>query len=573
MLYFFTDPYEDEVTYGIFARYNRYSGNLSSRKTGEELFGKRIFIGSNNFPSYLEYFSSRFPRESMYSSDYFIEKHTIFPMYRPFLPQERVVKIVNDMKGENSVSIHMRIGEMAGGICKDFGIRICLDCMKEDVRKYGESYIHRVHQVPGNQVCSKHIKPLNKLVMPRFLGKGEIINFSECTIDYNNEIINQSNRNDFINFSNDISVLFNYDLNVTNLDDIIKKYKVMMMKKGFSSVGGIIKWSKLDDELLNFYSADFLDKLESNITREGNYRWTRQILNNNKIVHPIRHLLFIRFLFGSIDEFREFGELEYRPFGSGPWPCLNPASSHYKEEVVTDLELSNRSKASSPLGIFKCHCGYIYTRLGPDTDVQDRYKKRMVKSYGEIWLNLLKDNINKQIYNISELERIMECDSKTIGKYAKELGIFHLLNSRMKVETTKLHISERYNKSLEEPYKEEIKRFIRDNPNSSRKTIFQKLGKQCAWMERYRKDWLESILPEKMEKKTDKRTRKSYVDWMSRDMELSEKLNKIFEEIKLFDRKIKITMGFLCREVKFPMYKHIDKLPLTKEVLIRNSVK
>jgi hypothetical protein len=138
-----------------------------------------------------------------------------------------------------------------------------------------------------------------------------------------------------------------------------------------------------------------------------------------------------------VDNFRVFDELEYRPFGSGPWPCLNPAAPHYKEEVITDLKLSNRSKPTNPLGIFKCNCGYTYTRLGPDRSVDDRYKKRMVKSYGEIWLNSLKDNINKQIYNISELEKIMECNSKTIGKYAKELGIFHLLNSRMKTEKVK----------------------------------------------------------------------------------------------------------------------------------------
>ncbi|MFT5872444.1 MAG: hypothetical protein ACI8WT_001375 [Clostridium sp.] len=570
MLYFFTDPYEDEILYSVFARYNKYSGNISSRKTEEELFGRRTSNQTSNFPCYLEYFSKQLINKSVYSPEFFINNNTIFPVYRPFLSLKRASQLLEDMKGDKAVSIHMRIGEMAGGICKEFGIRVCLSCINEDEEMYGEAYIHRMHQVPGNQICNKHSESLRKVILPKRLGITQLIELDQCTIELENQIVNDYNLKYFINLSKDISELFGNMSEVMNLENTIKKYKVMFMRKGFSSISGTCNWIRIEKEFLDFYPSDFLSKLESNIM-EGDYKWINQLLSEKKLVHPIRHLLFIRFIFGSLNNFMMFNELEYRPFGVGPWPCLNPAASHYKKQVVTDLGLSKRSKAQEPLGIFKCNCGYTYTRLGPDKDIDDRYKKRFVKSYGDIWMSTLKDNIQKK-YNLTELEKLMECDSKTIGKYAKSLGVFHLLNSKMKTEPIGINSMSRYDKNLEIPYKSDIISFIKNNPNSMRADITQKFSKQCAWLIRYRKDWYNLIMPIPLDRKLDNRKIKSYVNWEDRDNELSIRVQKVIKEIKLKEFTFKITITFLCRELKFPIDKHFNELPKTVYVLKNNMV-
>ena len=573
MLYFFTDPYEDELMFSALARYNRYSGNLSSRKTQEELLGRRtsnLFIG---FPSHLNYFSKQFVDNSKYLPEYFIDNHTIFPIYKMFLPKSRIPQLLDDMKGDKSVAIHMRIGEAAGGICKDFGIRCCIRCMDEDIRAYGEVYIHRIHQVPGNQICNKHSEALRKVILPQYLGQWQLIDLNTYTIESKNQIVSDESFQHFKSLSQDISKVFEDTTKMMSLEDVIRKYKLMLMKKGLSSIGGITHWDRVEKELLDFYPSEFLNKLESNIVEEGNYKWTRQLLNEKKLVHPIRHLLFIRFLFGNINNFIVFNELEYRPFGLGPWPCLNPVASHYKKEVVTDLELSKRSsKVTKPLGIFKCNCGYIYTRLGPDKNNDDKYKKRTVKSYGHIWLNALKDNILKQIYNISELQTVMGCDSKTIGKYAKELGVFNLLNSKMKIEPGKQKNVTRYDESLEKIYKSDIILFIKNNPNSTRSDIEKNLRKQRAWLRRYRKDWLNFTLPDPLDKFVDRRNKKIYVDWNDRDDKSSIMVQKIINEIKSKEGNFKITLAFLRRKIKFLVDKNLDKLPKTKQILKINRV-
>ena len=41
-------------------------------------------------------------------------------------------------------------------------IKMCPECIKEDIEKYGEPYIHRAHQLSGVCVCHKHHTILSK---------------------------------------------------------------------------------------------------------------------------------------------------------------------------------------------------------------------------------------------------------------------------------------------------------------------------------------------------------------------------------------------------------------------------
>jgi hypothetical protein len=46
----------------------------------------------------------------------------------------------------------------------------------------------------------------------------------------------------------------------------------------------------------------------------------------------------------------------------------------------------------------------------------------------------------------------------------------------------------------------------------------------------------------------------------------------MINEIKLNNNNIKITMGLLCRELKFPIDKHVEKLPKTQQILKENMI-
>jgi hypothetical protein len=75
------------------------------------------------------------------------------------------------------------------------------------------------------------------------------------------------------------------------------------------------------------------------------------------------------------------------PFGSGPWPCLNSASEHLGQRLITSVELSmtTRRRRRVPLGTFRCICGFAYSRVGPDRSELDQYHIDDYVSFGEQW--------------------------------------------------------------------------------------------------------------------------------------------------------------------------------------------
>lgn len=119
MIYFFTDPYKDELIYSAIARYHYYSSNRNFKDTIEECFGKRTAISTFEFAGNLEYLAQELGGK--YTSDYIINKHTIFPFYSPFIKENRKKEILNEIKYKGANTIYTKIGMVAGGICRKKG--------------------------------------------------------------------------------------------------------------------------------------------------------------------------------------------------------------------------------------------------------------------------------------------------------------------------------------------------------------------------------------------------------------------------------------------------------------------
>lgn len=567
MLYFFTDFYEEEIFFSAINRYGIYSGNLSERKISNDLFGVERISTRKLFPSYLYRFSENFEKENIYDPQYILNNQTILPLYLPFLNDKRIQQVIEDMRGDNPNAINLRIGEFTGGICKNMGMRVCTKCIEEDENKYGEGYLHREHQVAGNMICHIHLSILKKVRTDKYSRSKK---YDISKIENESIVVNKRNFQKFKSLSEDIHNIFKANKNDLKFDDILQKYKVRLIETGFASVTGITNWNKVNKEFVNFFSNEYLELLDSDINLKEKFTWTKKLFRRNLLIHPIRHILFIQFLFGSVNNLIKYKKKKYEPFGSGPWPCLNKVAEHYKQDVIKEVEISNRSTGDIPLGIFECSCGYIYTRSGPDKKNDDKYVKKTVKEYGPVWELALKDYILKGEHCISHLEQLMDCDGKTIGKYAKNLGVFKLLNSRMKTDEV-IEKKRRYEVVLEEEYKKDILAFLLKNPYSNRSEIIEKMQKQYTWLYRYRQEWLNSILPKPIPNNAHTRDIKRYVDWEKRDKQFSEKVIEVINEMQKDNKRI--TISGISAVMKFPIRKYLDKLPNTIKVLQQNNIK
>src|SRR5690606_19839767 len=136
-----------------------YMGNLDLKDTLEEVFGSRNVIPSVGISTHLEAFVKQIG--GGYTVQEMLQKHTIFPFYAPFLSQEKKQQLIHDAAGIGQ-GLYTRLGAVAGGLCRKEALYYCAECVLDDVALYGETYIHRQHQLEGIHYCGKHLLELRK---------------------------------------------------------------------------------------------------------------------------------------------------------------------------------------------------------------------------------------------------------------------------------------------------------------------------------------------------------------------------------------------------------------------------
>src|SRR5260370_16965672 len=80
----------------------------------------------------------------------------VFLFFGRFFSSERQIRLGQDMGSKNGPAIHMRAGLMASHVSLPQWLRFCSRCVEEDRRRFGECYWHRIHQVPGVEICPLH---------------------------------------------------------------------------------------------------------------------------------------------------------------------------------------------------------------------------------------------------------------------------------------------------------------------------------------------------------------------------------------------------------------------------------
>jgi len=129
MIRCFPDPHPDELLYSICARYSEKMHYPSEETIILELFGKRRIKPVIDLPSHLDKLVGSLP--DGYTSDYFIDNHTLLPYYGAFLPPERLSKLRSDMRGDRGPSIHMRAGVVGSLVPLPEWLRFCPLCVTE----------------------------------------------------------------------------------------------------------------------------------------------------------------------------------------------------------------------------------------------------------------------------------------------------------------------------------------------------------------------------------------------------------------------------------------------------------
>ncbi len=590
MLTFFPDPYPDELLYGVFSRYHIRSGNDSFKRTQRELFGCNSGIAIKDFPCRIGNLIKRLPAGAKYTGRQLIDNHTVFPFYQPFLPSQRVKLIVSDMLSETGGGIHMRVGEMASTVTSIPYLRFCPGCLKEDEEKFGEPYWHRFHQLPGVYVCREHklfLKTgcaqcknpfLSKhrqeyMVLNMFCENGHPLYLLSTARSADNKgILGEQ----LLSFALDAWSLISAKPNFGEPEALTARYIVLLQERELATPSGRVRQKELHNTFTGFYSGEFLRAMGSYVDGESEQSWLADIFRKpRKAIHPIRHLFVMRFLASSVPRFIGLNNREYKPFGDEPWPCLNPVADHYKEPVVHKCEITVCTDTSLPVGTFSCDCGFVYSRRGPDSCMDDRFKIGRIKSFGHVWESELACVIN-ECYGLRETARQMNADPKTIKKYARKLGLKLFFKNDVSLtpdqpmKETNAGVGLRLSEQIQRR-RQELIAAQSELGSHTRTEMRRAVPGTYTWLYRHDREWLEAVLPPSIPRgKRKGGAQKQRVDWNKRDRDLSGLVSQTVEDLLLKEGKpVRITLGIIGRAIGelALLEQHLDKLPKTKAVL------
>jgi hypothetical protein len=441
MLGFMPRLYEDELIYSWLARYHLYSGNNGPKLTMGELFGHSQYLAVPDLPTNLDLLAKHVEHFKIDDLSRWLTSHTFFNYYTNFLPASTKEKVRNTMVfGGNRGANHMVTGMMASSVKENIYFRFCPDCVKEDIESNGETYWRVGQQLPGVLFCIKHNQILcNSQVRFRQLNKHIYVaaTIENCIVTSYQNTFDMNMTDHLKSIAQELHFLSEKELSVT-CDELEHIYQVALQNKGLASINGTVDQDELTRQFLYFYGKDVLLTLQSETRTSEESCWLKAITRKHrKAFHPIRHVLFLRFLGLSLAELESINKLAYKPFGEGPFPCLNAAADHYKHMVIDNVKVTRCNGTKRPVGTFICKCGFEYTRRGPDTYPNDKYRIGRVKEFGTTWHMQLQQLLSVDKFSFRKVAKILHVDTNTVIKYAtykpKKLQI-HIQNDLVELK-------------------------------------------------------------------------------------------------------------------------------------------
>jgi transposase-like protein len=564
MLLWFPTPYPDELLYSVFARYHVRSGNTSPKITTEELFGTRSIRSVWDLPANLNILLKRLG--PFWKPDDLIMKHTLFPYYASFLLPKQAKKVKESMYTSKGSTIHSRIGVNASNVKQKTNLWNCNECIQEDMDTFGETYWHRIHQLPGVFICPKHEKVLEETVVSVKANNQHEYIAALPSIESNKVNLDSIDNIDLtilLSVSHHSKKILEEDVLQSDNNTIRNKYLELLKQKGLASPNGNVK----RDRVYKMFSSRITDRclnlLQSPVTNEDvNWLW-RIFQKHRESFHPLRHILVMLFLETDLNHL--FGKEEYLPFGKGPWLCLNHTCDKYHKRSVTSLTVTRCYNTKKPVGTFYCkHCGFVFSRKGPDGESTDQYTIGTIKDYGATWKERLKTLVIEG-NGLHSIAKEIRADIATVKRYAVELNLdvswkppkLKTSSSKQDTEETDalLLVQKERWKELQQIYPEKSKTQLRDMA----KGVY-------AYIYRYDKEWLQVHSPIK------KRVKSTYqrIDWELRDNEL---LKQVKEVVQGWDQEAtkptRITVSAIAKKINklSLIQKRTDKLPRTMKYM------
>lgn len=565
----FPDFLPDETVFSVCSRYLDRMQFPSHTTVSQHFFSRPQMSGVKDLPSSLDHLVQALPPHHTYTVDAIIDHHTHFPLYAYFLPFERAHTLRQSMKANGSTVFNINIaGARRSGIPRLQWLRYCPECVNYDRFIYGECYWHRLHQIPWVSICPTHEVMLENSSVNLVYGNNTA---QFCSAE--RSVNNLSYRKAPVHLhaalqqlASNTKWLLEQPILVER-EYLYRQYVGILINRGFATTTGRMRVARLKDAVLDYYPAHLLEDLGCDIKQRGSW-----LEDWRGIQHPLHHLLFIQFLCETLQEFFSRPQQPPTPFGSGPWPCLNPLCSHYKVRVITSYALKE-GHLNQPIGTFTCSCGFSYARTGPDVDDDAIFRVGRVSQYGDLWDQHLTTYWLDQNISTRQIAQLMHTNAETVCRQAARLGLPFAPDIPCRGERPKIYqdfVEEQrslYHSLLEEELSVHPDMKVRDIPSKIR-----------HWFQRYDPEGFKKYFPSrgtfsKQERLARGRNQLRHNSYSSVDSDWANVIRHSADEIRSSSEfPVQVTRQLLIARLGHPVLFNrsnvaFDSLPLTSRAL------
>lgn len=543
-----------------------------------ELFGSTMATAIVDLPTRLGYLVSMLPSIRNVTVDDIINKHTLLPVYTPFLTHDQLTRVRMDMEGETGTWIHLRIGSPRSTIPLPKTLQFCPTCVITDRDRIGETYWHRIHQVPGLKVCATHgVLLQTSSVLTRNTKTRNLFVTAESDIPQMVSEVKPLVHNDVLqHIAQDTLWLLNQSKLTPGLQTIHTRYLALLADRNLATYSRNVRVRCVIRAFTEQYPPDLLSLLHCEVNDHVKVNWLiRLVRMRDSVQHPIHHLLLMHFLGYTAERFFEL-PLEPKHFGDSPWPCLNPICNHYHKPCIETCHITHSPHVEGrPIATFACVCGYVYTRTGPDIDPEDRYDIGRVVTFGPVWEEALKTMWNDPSITLRAASVRLGVDIHTIKYHAARLGLSFPPAGSPRTQSVTIVPSQSLGVlelQRRDTYRSAWQDALKTSPSITATELRQQLPIVYIWLYRHDRIWLASHTPKRTTKLIG--ARPIQVNWIARDEQLAQDVQNAAIRLKEQEgRPQRVTKAALIREIghSWQLKQNLNQLPRTQQALESSS--
>ncbi len=547
----------DETLFSLCSRYHRLSKNYKSSSTCQQLFGHKLQGLAHDFPSRIDYLAAA-ADGVLGGPDEIIYRHSILPFYLPLAQEHIKTSAIAAMRGEGIGHLKWNLGILTSRFRANHPLKACPKCLGEDVQNHRVAYWHRSHQLPGVWICPIHSEwlltaSIKSTGVERFFWCLPNLNELESPFAPAEPNQAQSNASLLKLAQSSISLASLPEPFLFDPTRLQQCYLARLKNWGLVKESGLqIKPRELGVQLSEYAQSLRVtpELMALPNTVDEAIAFARKMIAPRTGTHPLRHLVWINWLFGSWGQFFQAYENFSEDIASKPdlLPPESAADNPKKTELIRLLtnEGLTITGAAKYLKIDFGTAAAWATKAG--IKVPARPSKMTPEIRGEM------------------IRALNNGDDKKVIATTHDLSI----TTVTKLLSTEVGLSEAWHQArfrkAQESHRQAWQIVITNNPNLGVKAVRVLEPATFMWLYRHNREWLteESTKLSKAPRKNH-----SNVDWDARDEALAQQVKET--ALKLFEenphKRILLRMIYQrLPDLKAKLAK-LDRLPLTKSAI------